>query len=40
MIFELFDLVAIVRCYSTTGEYKEYTVGELCPYPFGSEDLR
>lgn len=40
MIFELFDLDAIVRCYSTTGEYKEYTVSELCPYPFGSEDLR
>ena len=40
MISELFDKDAIVRCYSTSGEYKEYTVKELCPYPFGEEDLK
>lgn len=40
MISELFDKEAIVRCYSTSGEYKEYTVKELCPYPFGEEDLK
>ena len=40
MISELFDQDAIVRCYATTGEYQEYTVSELCPYPFGEEDLK
>ena len=40
MISELFDLDSIVRCYSTKGEYKEYTVAELCPYPFGEDDLK
>ena len=40
MISELFDLDAIVRCYSTTGDYKEYRVEELCPYPFGEDDLK
>lgn len=40
MISELFDLDSIVRCFSTTGEYKEYTVKELCPYPFGEDDLK
>lgn len=40
MISELFDKEAIVRCYSTSGEYKEYTVKELCPYSFGEEDLK
>ncbi len=39
VILEFFSKEAIVRCYSTTGEYKEYTVEELCPYPFGSDDL-
>lgn len=40
MISELFDEDCIVRCYATTGEYKEYTVKELCPYPFGEDDLK
>lgn len=40
MISELFDEEAIVRCYNTKGEFKEYTVGELCPDPFGEEDLK
>lgn len=40
VILEFFDKHAIVRCFSTTGEYKEYTVEEICPYPFGSEDLK
>ena len=40
MITELFDKDAIVRCYSTNGDYKEYTVKELCPYPFEEEDLK
>ena len=40
VILEFFDENDIVRCYSTSGEYKEYTVKELCPYPFGVEDLK
>ena len=40
VISELFDKDAIIRCYNTTGEYKEYKVAELCPYPFGSDDLK
>ena len=40
VISELFDKDAIIRCYATTGEYREYTVEEICPYPFGSEDLQ
>ncbi len=39
MLLELFDQDAIVRCYSNTGEFKEYTVRDLTPYPFGTEDL-
>ena len=39
MLVELFDKDAIVRCYSTKGEYKEFTVEELCPHPFNEEDL-
>ena len=40
MISEFFDGDAIVRCYSINGDYKEYKVRELCPYPFGEEDLK
>ncbi len=40
VILEFFDLKDIVRCYATSGEYKEYTVEELCPYPFGGDDLK
>ena len=40
VISEFFDKDAIVRCFATTGEYKEYTVEEICPYPFGSDDLK
>lgn len=40
MISELFERDVLVRCYATTGEYRDYTVGELCPYPFGEEDLK
>ena len=39
VISELFDKDSIVYCYSTKGDVKEYTVEELCPYPFGSDDL-
>lgn len=40
VISELFDKNSIVRCFSTTGEFQEFTVQDLCPYPFGSEDLQ
>jgi cytidine deaminase len=40
MISELFDTDGLIRCYSTKGDYKDYTVGELCPYPFGEDDLK
>ena len=40
MISELFDKDAIVRCFNKSGEYVEHTVEELCPYPFGEEDLK
>lgn len=39
MILELFDLDSIVRCYATNGEFVEHTVRELCPFPFGEDDL-
>ena len=40
MISELFDEDAVIHCCSTTGEIKDYTVKELCPYPFGEDDLK
>lgn len=39
VISEFFDKDAKVYCYSTQGEVEIHTVEELCPYPFGSEDL-
>lgn len=39
MINEVFEKDAIVRCYSKDGNYKEFTVEELCPYPFDESDL-
>ena len=39
VISELFDKNAIIHCCSTTGEVVNYKVEELCPYPFGEDDL-
>ena len=39
MISELFDKDCPVICYNTKGESVIHTVEELCPYPFGSDDL-
>ena len=36
---ELFDKDAIIRCFSTNGGYVEYRVSDMCPFPFGSDDL-
>lgn len=40
VILEFFEKNAIVRCFDTSGKYVEYTVEELCSYPFGSDDLK
>ena len=40
MFVELLEEDDIIRCWATDGRYKEYTVRELCPHPFNSEDLR
>ena len=40
MISELFDKDGVVKCYNTDGEVEEYTVEELCPHPFGEDDLK
>ena len=37
---ELFDKDVKCYFYCKTGEYKVYTVSELCPYPFDEEDLK
>lgn len=39
MISEMFHEDAKVFCYSTQGDVVMHTVRELCPYPFGEEDL-
>ena len=39
MISEVFSEDSYVYCYSTKGEVKKYMVKELCPYPFGEDDL-
>jgi len=40
MFVELFDKDVIIRCFATDGRYKEFSMDELCPYPFSSEDLK
>ena len=37
---ELFNKNAEVICMNRSGDIKTYSVEELCPYPFGEEDLR
>ena len=39
VISEMFSQDATVYCYSTDGQVKKYSVQELCPYPFGEDDL-
>ena len=34
MLSEMFPVEAKVYCYSNAGEVKEFTIKELCPYPF------
>lgn len=40
VISELFEKSTIIRCYKKDGEYKEFKVEELCPYPFSEDDLK
>ena len=40
VISELFEKEAIIHCCSTTGLMEDYTVEQLCPYPFGEDDLK
>ena len=40
MLSELFDKDSKVICYNKAGESVTHTVEELCPYPFGEEDLK
>ncbi len=39
LISELFEDSALIICYNTKGEVKIYKVSDLCPYPFGENDL-
>ena len=40
VISEFFEKDAIIHCCSTKGEIKDYKVEEICPYPFGEDDLK
>lgn len=40
VINEFFDKDSEIILYSNDGEKEVYTVRELCPYPFGSSDLK
>ena len=40
LISELCDKDTIIKCYAKNGEVKSYTVSELCPHPFGEDDLK
>lgn len=40
VMLEFFDEDSIIRCFNKNGEYKEYKLKELCPYPFESEDIK
>lgn len=40
MFVELLEKDDIIRCWATDGRFREFTVSELCPYPFDSEDLK
>ncbi len=39
-IVELFEKDKKIVCMSNNGDVKEFTVEELCPYPFTEEDLK
>lgn len=40
VISEFFEKDAPLYFYASSGEMEEYTVAELCPYPFDADDLQ
>ncbi len=40
VISELFNEDAKIYCYNNLGDMKEFTVKELCPYPFNEDNLK
>ena len=40
VISELFDKDCDIYCYSTNNERVSYKLSNLCPYPFGEDDLK
>ena len=40
VILEFMDLDCSIICMNHSGEEKQFTVRDLCPYPFDSEDLK
>ena len=40
VISEFFDKDALIHCCSVAGEVVDYKVLDICPYPFGEEDLK
>ena len=40
VISELFDKDCMIHCVTIDGKIEDYTVSQICPYPFGEEDLK
>ena len=40
VISEFFNEDTIIHCCSTKGIIEDYTVEQICPYPFGEDDLK
>ena len=40
VINEFFDKNATVTCFDQKGNFKEFRVSDLCPYPFSEDDLK
>ena len=40
LIVEFFSKDSIITCYDKNGNYKKFTVAELCPHPFDEDDLK
>ena len=40
LLLEFMDETDTVKCWDTEGNYQIFTVKDLCPYPFGEEDLK
>ena len=40
LLLEFFDLEDNIYCYQTDGKYEVFKLKELCPHPFGEEDLK